>query len=174
KELGLVPSDLCTDAQFIRRASLDITGSLPTPEQVAVFVKDADPAKRDKLVDRLLETPEYGYYFANKWDDILRVKRRGGNTRAAGRFAFHECIREGIARDKRYDQFARELLTASGDETISPPTVWYKELQEPQNFVDDLAQVFLGQRLQCAQCHHHPYEKWSQDDYWGLAAFFAR
>jgi hypothetical protein len=174
KELGLVPSDLCTDAQFIRRVSLDLTGTLPTPEQVTAFVKDADPAKRDKLVDRLLETPEYAYYFANKWSDVLRVKRRGDNTRAAGTFAFHEWIREGIAKDKPYDEFARELLTASGNEKISPPTVWYKELQEPQNFVDDLAQVFLGQRLACAQCHHHPYEKWSQDDYWGLAAFFGR
>jgi hypothetical protein len=174
KELGLVPSELCTDEQFIRRVSLDLTGTLPTPEQVTAFVKETDPAKRDKLVDRLLESPEYAYYFANKWADVLRVKRRGDNTRAAGTFAFHEWIRDGIAKDKPYDQFAREILTANGDETINPPTVWYKELQEPNNFVDDLAQVFLGQRLACAQCHHHPYEKWSQDDYWGLAAFFGR
>jgi hypothetical protein len=174
KELGLVPSDLCMDAQFIRRVSLDVTGTLPTPEQVTAFVKDADPAKRDKLVDRLLETPEYAYYFANKWADVLRVKRRGDNTRAAGTFAFHEWIRSAIAQDKPYDEFARNILTASGDERINPATVWYKELQEPNQFVDDLAQVFLGQRLACAQCHHHPYEKWSQDDYWGLAAFFGR
>src|SRR5215471_16642599 len=174
KELGLVPSDLCTDAQFIRRVSLDITGTLPTPEQVTAFVKDTDPAKRDKLVDRLLETPEYAYYFANKWADVLRVKRRGDNTRAHGTFAFHAWIRDAIVKDKPYDEFARDILTASGDDMINPPTVWYKELQEPNNFVDDLAQVFLGQRLACAQCHHHPYEKWSQDDYWGLAAFFGR
>ncbi len=174
KELGLVPSDLCTDEHFIRRISLDLTGTLPTPEQVLAFVKDTDPAKRDKLVDRLLESPEYAFFFANKWADVLRVKRRGDATRAAGTFAFHEWIRDAIARDKPYDQLAREILTATGDETINPTTVWYKELQEPNNFVDDLAQVFLGQRLACAQCHHHPYEKWSQDDYWGLAAFFGR
>jgi hypothetical protein len=174
KELGLVPSELCTDEQFIRRVSLDLTGTLPTPEQATNFVRDTDPAKRDKLVDRLLETPEYAYYFANKWADVLRVKRRGDNTRAAGTFAFHEWIREAVASDKPYDRFAREILTANGDETNNPPTVWYKELQDPNNFVDDLAQVFLGQRLACAQCHHHPYEKWSQDDYWGLAAFFGR
>jgi hypothetical protein len=174
KELGLVPSELCTDEQFIRRVSLDLTGTLPTPEQVTAFLKDMDPAKRDKLVDHLLESAEYAYYFANKWADVLRVKRRGDNTRAAGTFAFHEWIRGAVAADKPYDQFAREILTANGDETNSPPTVWYKELQEPNNFVDDLAQVFLGQRLACAQCHHHPYEKWSQDDYWGLAAFFGR
>ncbi len=174
QQLGLVPSDLCTDAQFIRRASLDITGTLPAPAQVAAFEADKDPHKRAKLVDTLLETPEYSYYFANKWADILRVKRRGQPNRAYGTFSFHHWIQEAIAQDKPYDQFVRAILAASGDEFTNPPTVWYKELQNPEQFVDDTAQVFLGQRLACAQCHHHPYEKWSQDDYWGLAAFFGR
>jgi hypothetical protein len=174
QELGLVPSDLCTDEQFIRRASLDITGTLPTPEAVTQFVADSDPAKRDKLVDALLETPEYTYYFANKWADILRVKRRGMPVNAQGTFAFHSWIREAIAADKPYDEFARAILAATGSETAYPPTVWYKELLEPQQFVDDTAQVFLGLRLACAQCHHHPYEKWSQDDFWGIAAYFGR
>jgi hypothetical protein len=174
QELGLVPSDLCTDEQFIRRASLDITGTLPTPDAVTKFVADSDPGKRDKLVDALLETPEYSYYFANKWADILRVKRRGMPVNAQGTFAFHSWIREAIAADKPYDEFARAILAATGSETAHPPTVWYKELLEPQQFVDDTAQVFLGLRLACAQCHHHPYEKWSQDDFWGIAAFFGR
>jgi hypothetical protein len=173
-QLGLVPSDLCSDEQFIRRVSLDLTGTLPTPARVTAFVSDKDPAKRDKLVDALLETPEYGYYFANKWADVLRVKRRGQPTFAEGTFAFHGWIRDAVARDMPYDEFARGILTASGDETTSPPTVWYKELREPQQFVDDTAQVFLGLRLACAQCHHHPYEKWSQDDFWGIAAYFGR
>ncbi len=174
QELGIVPSELGADEQFIRRVFLDITGSLPKPDQVKQFLADPSPTKRDKLVDDLLETPEYTYLFANKWADVLRVKRRGEPGRAAGTFAFHGWIRDAIARDKPYDQFVREILAASGDETVSPPTVWYKELQNPEQFVDDVAQVFLGQRLACAQCHHHPYEKWSQDDYYGLAAFFAR
>jgi hypothetical protein len=174
QELGLVPSDPCTDEQFIRRVSLDITGTLPTPEAVTKFVADKDPAKRDKLVDALLETPEYTYYFANKWADILRVKRRGIPANAQGTFAFHSWIREAIAADKPYDEFARAILAATGSETAHPPTVWYKELMEPQQFVDDTAQVFLGLRLACAQCHHHPYEKWSQDDFWGIAAYFGR
>jgi Protein of unknown function (DUF1553)/Protein of unknown function (DUF1549) len=174
QELGLVPSDLCTDEQFLRRTSLAITGSLPTPAQVAAFAADKDPQKRAKLVDTLLESPEYSYFFANKWADILRVKRRGQPDRARGTFEFHDWIREAVAHDLPYDEFARSILTASGDETMSPPTVWYKELLEPNQFVDDTAQVFLGLRLACAQCHHHPYEKWSQDDYWGLAAFFGR
>jgi hypothetical protein len=174
RELGLKPSDLCSDEQFIRRVSLDITGTLPTPEQVTAFVNDKDPKKRDKLVDKLLESPAYHYYFANKWADILRVKRRGQPDRAEGTFAFHNWILEAVAQDMPYSYFARAILAASGDEERNPPTVWYKELAAPENFVDDTAQVFLGLRMACANCHHHPYEKWSQDDYWGLAAFFAR
>jgi hypothetical protein len=173
-DLGLVPSELCSDEQFIRRLSIDLTATLPTPAQVLAFVQDKDQHKRDKLVDRLLDSEEYSYYFANKWADILRVKRRGQADRARGTFAFHHWIRTAITRDKPYDEFARAILGASGDEVSNPPTVWYKELQNPEQFVDDTAQVFLGLRLACAQCHHHPYEKWSQDDYWGLAAFFGR
>jgi hypothetical protein len=174
QELGIVPSELCSDEVFVRRLSLDLTGTLPTPERLNAFLASNDPNKRDKLIDELLESKEYAYYFANKWADILRVKRRGQPDRAHGTFAFHNWIKEAIGKDKPYDQFAREILAATGEESQSPPTVWYKELQKPQEFVDDTAQVFLGLRMACAQCHHHPYEKWSQDDYWGLAAFFGR
>jgi hypothetical protein len=174
KDLGLVPSELCTDSEFIRRVSLDLTGTLPTPKAITEFVEAKDPAKRDKLIERLLDSPEYSYYFANKWADILRVKRRGLQERAKGTFAFHAWIRKAVQKDMPYDAFVRDILGATGDEMSSPPTVWYKELNQPQEFVDDAAQVFLGLRLACAQCHHHPYEKWSQDDYWGLAAFFGR
>jgi hypothetical protein len=174
RQLGLVPSGLCSDEHFVRRVYLDITGTLPTPKQVRDFVADKSAAKRDRLIDRLLESPEYSYYFANKWADILRVKRRGEQTRAAGTFAFHNWIRQAVAADMPYSEFVRAILTATGDESNNPPTVWYKELQNPEQFVDDVAQVFLGQRLACANCHHHPFEKWSQDDYWGLAAFFGR
>jgi hypothetical protein len=175
QELGLVPSELCTDEQFIRRASLDITGTLPSLDQVRRFLADTDANKRVKLVDALLETPEYGYYFAGKWADVLQVKRgRRGLDRAYGTFAFHNWIRSAVAADKPYDEFVRAIIGAIGDETKFPPAVWYKDLQSPEQFVDNMAQVFLGVRMACAQCHHHPYEKWSQDDYWGLAAFFGR
>jgi hypothetical protein len=175
QQLGIMPSEPCTDNQFVRRAYLDITGTLPTPAQVTAFVEDKGPDKRDRLVDALLETPEYAYTFANKWADILRVKR-GNNqpTRAYGTFAFHEWLREALAADMPYDEFAREILGAVGDETRDPPVVWYKDMRTPDQFVDNTAQVFLGVRLACAQCHHHPYEKYSQDDYWGMAAFFGR
>jgi hypothetical protein len=170
----LKPSEPCTDEEFIRRASLDICGSLPTPGEVGAFVAENSPDKRDRLIGALLERPEYGYHFANKWADVLRVRRRREDGRAQGTFAFHEWIRSALASDVPFDRFVRELLTATGDEARNPPVVWYKEVQTPEQFADDVAQVFLGQRVACAQCHHHPYERWGQDDYWGLAAFFGR
>ncbi len=175
KELGIVPSELCTDEQFVRRVYLDITGTMPTPAQVKEFIESKDAAKRDQLIDKLVDTTEYGYYFANKWADVLRVKR--GNQqqgRAYGTFVFHDWIRESLTMDRPYDEFVRSIVGAVGDETKSPPTVWYKDIQTPDQFVDNLSQVFLGTRMQCAQCHHHPYERWTQDDYWGLAAYSAR
>jgi hypothetical protein len=174
KELGIAPSDLAADEIFVRRVYVDITGTLPTPEQVTAFLKDADPKKRDKLIDALVETPEYSYYFANRWADVLRVKRGNQQGRAFGTFAFNDWIRESIAADQPYDQLVREILGAVGDEAKSPPTMWYRQLQKPEQFVDDTCQLFLGVRMACAQCHHHPYEKWSQDDYWGMAAFFGQ
>jgi hypothetical protein len=174
RELGLVPSQLCTDEQFVRRAYLDVTGTLPTPERVRAFAADPSADKRDKLIDALLETPAYADYFANKWAGVLRVKRQNDQNRAPGTFAFHGWIRDAIAADMPYSDFVRAILGATGDEDRCPPTVWYKEVDKPEQFADDVGQVFLGQRLACANCHHHPYEKWSQDDYWGLAAFYAR
>jgi hypothetical protein len=174
RELGLTPSDPCTDAEFLRRASLDITGTLPTADRVRAFEADGDPEKRSKLIDELLDAPEYPAFFAHKWADVLRVKRGNQPDRAFGTFAFSEWLRDAIASDMPYDEFARAVLGALGDPGDCPPTVWYRDLQRPEQMVDDAAQVFLGQRLACAQCHHHPYEKWGQDDYWGLAAFFGR
>jgi hypothetical protein len=174
RQLGLMPSEPASDEMFIRRAYLDITGTLPSVEEVRAFVADPDPNKRDKLIDRLVDSENYAYYFALKWADILKVKRRNNPQRAAGTFAFHSWIKDSLASDKPYDQFVREILCAVGDDRQCPPVFWYTELQNPEQFVDDVAQVFLGMRINCAQCHHHPYEKWSQDDYWGLAAFFGR
>ncbi len=172
--LGIRPSGDSPDYLFLRRVSLDITGTLPGPEQVEKFVADKDPQKRAKLIDALLEKPEYSYYFATKWADILRVKRGNQQGRAYGTFAFYDWIRRAVAANMPYDEFARAILGAVGDETKYPPAVWYKDMQTPDQIVDNLSQVFLGVRINCAQCHHHPYEKYSQDDYWDLAAFFGR
>ncbi len=174
KSLGIVPSEPCNDAEFIRRASLDIIGALPTVAELKRFVEDRDPAKRAKLVDQLLDRPEYASYFAIKWADLLRNHRNGQPKAEHATYSFHDWIRENLARNIPYDRFVRNVIAASGNTETSPAVLWSRSLRTPDAFVDDTAQVFLGMRLQCAKCHHHPMEKWSQHDYYGFAAFFAR
>jgi hypothetical protein len=174
RELNIAPSPRATDAEFLRRATLDIAGRLPTVAELAAFAKEPAADKRAKLVDRLLDEPGYADLFANKWADLLKVVRKNQPSRASGTFAFHAWIRESIAADVPFDRFVKSILTATGDEQTSPATVWYREVATPEQFADDASQVFLGQRLACANCHHHPYERWSQDDYWGFAAFAGR
>lgn len=171
--LGVPASPVCDDATFLRRVSIDITGTLPTEGQVRAFLGDPDPGKRDKLIDRLLDSPEYADYFANKWNAILRNKKKNEQDEA-GTLAFYDWIWNTFNENKPFDQFARELLTASGDIETAPPVVWYRQVPESTQEVEDVAQLFLGIRIQCAKCHHHPFERWSQDDYYGLAAFFSR
>jgi hypothetical protein len=173
KAVGMPPSELSTDSTFIRRVSLDLTGRLPSVEKTKAFLSDKDPLKRDKLVDRLLESPEYADFFANKWSALLRNKRtKPGYQR--GNFAFHGWIRESLEQNKPYDQFVREVIAASGEVGEHPPVAWYREVKTVQNQLEDVAQLFLGTRIQCAQCHHHPFEKWSQEDYYKLSAFFSQ
>jgi Protein of unknown function (DUF1553)/Protein of unknown function (DUF1549)/Bacterial Ig-like domain (group 2) len=174
KALGIAPATLSSDAEFLRRASLDITGTLPTPDEVKAFIADPATDKRPRLIDRLLARPEYASYFAIKWADILRNKREGRSEIQFATFNFHDWIRESLDRNVPYDQFVRAIVAASGAPQTSPPVQWYRKLRETGAYVDDTAQVFLGMRLQCAKCHHHPFEKWSQHDYYGFAAFFAR
>lgn len=172
RRLRLVPSPLADDATFLRRASLDAIGTLPTPDEVRAFVADPDPRKRAKWIDRLLDRPEYADFWAVKWGDLLRNKRR---TKEAmhGTFAFHAWIRQALARNMPYDQFVRAIVAAQGTVESHAPVVWYREVRR-LNLTNDTAQLFLGIRMQCAQCHHHPYEKWSQDDYYRFQAIFAR
>jgi hypothetical protein len=174
KELGLPPSDVCDDATFIRRVTIDLAGRLPTKEETEDFVAGKDVDKHDKLVDRLLASVDHADYFANKWSAVLRNRRAGANEDTMPTFAFHAWIKESIHKNKPYDQFVREVLTATGEEGKSPPVVWYRELKDAASQVEDAAQLFLGQRIGCARCHHHPLEKWSQEDYWGMVAFFAQ
>jgi hypothetical protein len=173
KEVGMPPSAICSDATFIRRVSIDVAGRLPTPDEVKKFVDDKSANKRDKLIDTLLASPDYADYFANKWSALLRNKRTQPNY-VRGTYAFYDWIRDSLQTNKPYDQFVREILTASGDLENNPPVAWYRQLKETQNQLEDTAQLFLGMRLQCAQCHHHPFEKWSQQDYYSFSAFFSR
>ncbi|HZW34721.1 MAG TPA: DUF1549 domain-containing protein [Isosphaeraceae bacterium] len=174
KALGIIPSEPCTDAEFIRRAALDITGTLPTPAEIQAFLAETSWEKRGRLIDRLLDRPEYASFFATKWADILRNKREGKPDLQYATFAFHDWIRRRLAENTPYDRFVRGILAAQGSVEVAPPVHWYRKLKESSAFVDDTAQVFLGMRLQCAKCHHHPFEKWSQSDYYAFAAFFAR
>jgi hypothetical protein len=173
KTLGMPASALCDDATFIRRVSVDITGRIPSLEETQQFLADNDAAKREKLVDRLLATTAYADYFANKWSSVLRNKRRQ-ETHARGTFLFHSWIRQSLHENKPYDQFVREIIAASGEMGENPPVVWYREVKDSVQQLEDTAQLFLGLRIQCAQCHHHPFEKWSQQDYAGFKAFFSR
>ncbi|TNV71561.1 hypothetical protein FGO68_gene11364 [Halteria grandinella] len=176
KRLGIIPSPPADDATFLRRATIDICGTLPTPEEIAAFLADSSPDKREKLIQRLLDRPEYADYFAVKWADILRNRGGGYSTsrQRAGTTLFAGWIRDSLADNKPYDRFVAELLTATGSQAENPPTVWYRAVRKSTDYVESVAQAFLGVRIQCAQCHHHPSEAWSQSDYYGLAAVFAR
>ncbi len=174
KDLGLPPSALCDDATFLRRATIDIAGRLPTKDEAEKFCADTDPKKDEKLVDRLLASGDYADTFANKWSAVLRNRRPSEQDDPKPTFAFHAWIRDSLDTNKPYDQFVREILTARGELETAPTLVWYREVKDPTSQMEDVAQLFLGQRIQCARCHHHPLEKWSQQDYYALAAFFAR
>jgi hypothetical protein len=176
RRLGIAPSPPAGDGEFIRRASLDVCGTLPTPEEVKAYVEDKGPDKRGRLIDRLLDRPEYARYFALKWGDILRNRGQGYGTsrQRAGTALFAGWIRDRLAANVPYDRFVSEILTASGSQETNPPTVWYRTVRTTQDYVESVAQAFLGVRIQCAQCHHHPAERWSQADYYQLAAVFAQ
>ena len=173
KAMGMPPSDPCDDTTFLRRVSLDIAGRLPNLEETQRFLADTDPAKRDKVIDTLLASPEYADYFANKWSALLRNKRTKPAD-APMNFGFFDWIRDGLRANKPYNLFVRDLLIATGDVAENPPVAWYRQVKEPQQEVEDIAQLFLGMRMQCAQCHHHPFEKWSQNDYYSFSAFFSQ
>jgi hypothetical protein len=173
KTIGMPASAVCDDTTFLRRVTIDIAGRLPTPAETQRFLADTNSSKRDKLIDSLIASPDYADYFANKWSALLRNKRNDANQ-MRGTYAFHDWIRDSLMANKPFDQFVREILAASGDISQNPPVAWYRQVSTTTSQMEDTAQLLLGQRLQCAQCHHHPYEKWSQRDYYSFSAFFSR
>ncbi|HYF00647.1 MAG TPA: DUF1549 and DUF1553 domain-containing protein, partial [Planctomycetota bacterium] len=173
KTLGLPPSPMADDATFLRRVSIDLTGRLPSAERAKAFLADKNPNKRDALIEELLASEGYADYFANKWSAILR-NRRDKETYASGNFAFHGWLRDALRENMPYDKFVREILTASGEISRNPAVAWWRQVSKDFEQTEDVAQLFLGVRIQCARCHHHPFEKWSGNDYYGLAAFFSR
>jgi hypothetical protein len=170
RKLHILPSEVCDDATFLRRAYLDVIGTLPTPAEARRFLADKRPDRRGRLVEELLARPEFADYWALKWADLLRVDRAVLGAKQAR--AYHRWIRRQVARNTPLDRFARDLITAEGPLAENAAAAFYKAVKRPGDQASTLAQVFLGLRIACAECHHHPFDRWSQDDYHGLAAYF--
>jgi hypothetical protein len=172
QQMKILPSDVCTDDEFIRRVYLDVIGLLPTIEETQAFLADQSPDKRAKLVDQLLQRPEFAEFWALKWGDLLRVN--GKKVSPAGVHKFRRWIVESLRDNKPYDQFVRELLTADGSTLENPPANYFRTATDTNDCTETTSQVFLGIRIQCAKCHNHPFERWTQDNYYGIGAFFNR
>ena len=169
QKFSIIPSGLSSDEEFLRRLCLDVTGTLPPPERVREFLADKDPQKREKLIEVLLHTPEYVDYWTFRFSDLFRV---GLGVSGQSTNAYAEWIRDGIAQNKPYDQIARERIVAQGLDGPSRHYLLYSKVPPVETLVAEEVRVFMGRRLDCAQCHNHPFETWSQDQFWGLAAFF--
>ena len=171
QKLGLLPSDRCTDSDFMRRAFIDTIGLLPEPAEARRFLADASPDKRARLIDRLLDDPAYADTWANRWGDLFRPNIARVGLKSA--YTIDNWIRECFAVNKPYDRMVREILTAKGSTHRVGPTVIYRTRREPATLTTLFSQAFLGVRMECARCHHHPNERWSQRDFYQFAAFFA-
>ena len=171
QRLGIEPSGLCDDATFLRRASLDVIGTLPTAEEARAFLADTAADKRAKLVDRLLERPEYADYWTMRFSDLLRVDQ--SKITPQGAVAMTRWLRRQFAGNRPYDAMARDLLLAKGNMQAEGPAGYYKALDTPELLARGVSQAFLGIRIECAQCHHHPSDRWGQDDYFAMANMFS-
>jgi hypothetical protein len=171
RQMQITPSDLCSDEEFVRRVYLDLLGALPKPEESAAFLADTDPAKRNKLVDALLERPEYAEFWALKWADLLRLNGKKVGTAVP---KFHRWLVASIRDNMPYDKFAEELLTSTGSTFDHPAANYFRTAADTNDCTETTAQLFLGIRIQCAKCHNHPFERWTQDNYYGIGAFFNR
>lgn len=170
QRLGIEPSELADDPRFLRRVYLDTIGTLPTSHEVREFLADNSPDKRMRLIDRLLERDEYADYWAMRWLDVLRADQL--QISPQGTVAVQRWLRRQFRENRSFDEFARELLTVQGSTTAEGPAAFYKILNKPDEASRAISQLLLGVRIECAQCHHHPSERWSQADYVGLAGFF--
>jgi hypothetical protein len=172
RRLQLPPSPGCTDAEFVRRAFLDAAGILPTPDEVKAFLADRSPGKRARLIDRLLDRPEFVDYWAYKWSDMLLITTRRLPQPAV--WAFYQHVRQGVADNKPWDRFARDILTASGSNLQNGAANYFVLHKEVTALTEATAVTFMGMSLTCARCHNHPLERWTQDQYWQMANLFSR
>ncbi len=172
--MRIEPSEVCTDLEFIRRIYLDLTGLPPSPQDIWSFLDDPRDmrVKRDEMIDKLIGSPEYVDYWANKWSDLLQCNSKFlGNE---GAELFHNWIHGEVEKNTPYDQFARKILTASGSNRENPAASYWKILRTPAEAMENTTQLFLATRFSCNKCHDHPFERWTQDQYYHLAAYFAR
>ncbi|HEX3150749.1 MAG TPA: DUF1549 domain-containing protein [Gemmataceae bacterium] len=174
KRVKVLPSDLCSDADFVRRVHIDVTGLPPEPDVVRAFLKDTRPTqvKRDELIDKLVGSPAYIEQWTNKWADMLQVNRKFLGD--VGARALRDYIRKAVADNKPYDKFAYEILTAKGSNVDNPAAAYFKVLRDPDAVMENTTHLFLAIRFNCNKCHDHPFERWTQDQYYSLASYFAQ
>lgn len=172
KKLNILPSGDCDDEQFLRRVYIDMIGTLPTAQEARDFLASELPNKREQLIDQLVTRDEFSTYWALKWSDLLRVDRLALGHKNA--YLYYNWIHESFQQNKPLNQFARELLVAEGPLRESPAGLFYKAIPTANKRASTVSQVFLGVRIECAECHHHPYDRWGQNDYFGMQAFFTQ
>jgi hypothetical protein len=172
ESLNIPPSPPCTDTEFIRRAYLDAAGILPTPDEVRKFLADARPDRRARLINALLERPEFVDYWAYKWSDLLLITTRRLPQPAV--WAFYQFVRQAVADNQPWDRFAHEVLTASGSSLENGAANYFVLHKDVTDLNESTSVTFMGMSITCARCHNHPLEKWTQDQYWGMANLFAR
>ncbi len=174
ERMKIVPSDLCSDHEFLRRVYLDLTGLPPTPDTIKAFLADGRPTqeKRNAMVDSLIGSPEFVDHWTNKWSDLLQVNEKF--LAAEGAAKFHAWIRDQVANNVPYDQFVRSVMTAKGSNVENPAAAYFKILRTPEDLMENTTHLFLATRFNCNKCHDHPFEKWTQDQYYQTAAFFAQ
>jgi hypothetical protein len=171
RKFNIVPSPLSSDQEFLRRVCLDLAGTLPPPARVREFVADKDPQKRDRVIEKLLNSPEYVNYWAFRFGDLMRVYSGSSGYNYMIK-AYQQWVKDSIASNKPYDQMARERIAAQGFASTARNYYVTTDMQPPEVIMPEMMRVFLGRRIECAQCHNHPFEAWSQDQFWGLAAFY--
>lgn len=172
-KLHITPSEVCSDEVFIRRVYLDILGKLPTPEQRENFIANTDPKKREALVDHLLEQPEFTDIWVMKWAELLQIRTFNNEVSYKAAILYHTWLREQFASNRPFNRIVKDIISAKGGTFSNPPTNFYQIERDNLKLSENVAQVFMGTRIQCAQCHNHPFDRWTMDDYYGFAAFFS-
>jgi hypothetical protein len=174
RKLRITPSEICTDEQYLRRVFIDITGTMPSAEEHQIFLADTDPKKREVVVDQLLERKEFVDMWVMKWAELLQVRTINNRVAKKPMLRYFNWLREKIATNTPSDVMVRELLASKGGTFSDPATNYYQTETETLKVAENAAQVFMGMRIQCTQCHNHPFDRWTMDDYYGFAAFFSQ